>query len=50
MSLVMEKIIPFQIMIGKKSEGDLFEFKEIGKDSKNLSIEDIVKIIINKKK
>ena len=42
--------IPFQIMIGKKSEGDLFEFKEIGKDSKNLSIEDIVKIIINKKK
>ena len=23
--------IPYQIMIGKKSEGDLFEFKEIGK-------------------
>ena len=42
--------IPFQIMIGKKSEGDLFEFKEIGKETKNLSIEDIVKIIINKKK
>jgi len=42
--------IPFQIMIGKKNEGDLFEFKEIGKDSKNLSIEDITKIIINKKK
>jgi len=42
--------IPFQIMIGKKSEGDLFEFKEIGKETKNLSIEDIAKIIINKKK
>jgi len=42
--------IPFQIMIGKKSEDDLFEFKEIGKETKNLSIEDIVKIIINKKK
>jgi len=42
--------IPFQIMIGKKSEGDLFEFNEIGKKTKNLSIEDIVKIIINKKK
>ena len=42
--------IPFQIMIGKKSEGDLFEFNEIGKETKNLSIEDIAKIIINKKK
>ena len=42
--------IPFQIMIGKKTEGDLFEFKEIGKDSKNLSIENIAKIIINRKK
>jgi prolyl-tRNA synthetase len=42
--------IPFQIMIGKKSEGDLFEFNEIGKEAKNLSIEDIAKIIINKKK
>ena len=37
-------------MIGKKSEGDLYEFKEIGKEVKNLSIEDIAKIIINKKK
>ena len=42
--------IPFQIMIGKKSKGDLFEFNEIGKETKNLSIKDIVKIIINKKK
>jgi len=42
--------IPFQIMIGKKSEGDLFEFNEIGKETKNISIEDIAKIIINKKK
>ena len=42
--------IPFQIMIGKKSQGDSFEFNEIGKETKNLSIEDIAKIIINKKK
>ena len=42
--------IPFQIMIGKKSEGDKFEFNEIGKGSKNLSIEEIANIIINKKK
>ena len=41
--------IPFQILIGKKSEGDKFEFKEIGKDSKNLTIEEIAKIIINQK-
>ena len=42
--------IPFQIMIGKKTEGDLFEFNEVGKETKKLSIEDIAKIIINKKK
>ena len=42
--------IPFQVMIGKKSEGDLFEFNEIGNEVKRLSIEDIAKIIINKKK
>ena len=42
--------IPFQVMIGKKSEGDFFEFNEIGKEVKRLSIEDIAKIIINKKK
>ncbi len=42
--------IPFQIMIGKNTEGNLFEFKQIGKDAKIISIEDIAKIIINKKK
>ena len=42
--------IPFQIMIGKKTEGDLYEFNEVGKETKKLSIEDIAKIIINKKK
>ena len=42
--------IPFQILLGKKSDGEKFEFKEIGKESKNLSIEEIAKIIINQKK
>ncbi len=42
--------IPFQIMIGKKSEGDTFEFNEIGKETKNITIEEITKIILNKKK
>ena len=37
--------IPFQIIIGNKNEGNNFEFKEIGKDSINLSIEEIAKII-----
>ena len=34
--------IPYQLIIGKKSEGDYFEFKEIGKESQNLKIEVIV--------
>ena len=42
--------IPNQIMIGKKSEGDIFEYKEIGKDTQNLSISQIAEIIINQKK
>ena len=41
--------IPFQIMIGNKTEGDKFEFKEINQDSKNLTIEEITKIIKQKK-
>ena len=41
---------PFQIMIGKQTQGDLIEFKEIGKDSKYLKFEQIIKIIKEKKK
>ncbi len=41
--------IPYQILIGKKTEGDYLEFREIGKNSENLKIEKIVEII-NKKK
>jgi len=37
--------VPYQIIIGKKSEKDLFEFKEIGKDSKNLALDQITKIL-----
>ena len=37
--------IPYQIIIGKKSEGDIFEFKEIGKDPKNLTLDQITKIL-----
>tara|TARA_B100001121_G_scaffold221299_1_gene194556 strand:- start:37 stop:1149 length:1113 start_codon:yes stop_codon:yes gene_type:complete len=40
--------VPFQIIIGKKSEDDLVEFKEIGKDAIKTKIEEIYKIITNK--
>ena len=33
--------IPYQLIIGKKSDGDLFEFKEIGGESQKLKIEEI---------
>ena len=41
--------IPFQIIIGQKSEPNLFEFKEIDKQSQNLSVDKIVQKI-NKEK
>ena len=37
--------VPYQIIIGKKSEGDLLEFKEIGKEPKSLNLEQITKIL-----
>ena len=40
---------PFQIIIGKKAEGDLLEFREIGKETKNLKLSEIVKIIKEQK-
>ena len=39
--------VPFQIILGKKSEDDLVEFKEIGKDVTKTKMEEIYKIIIN---
>tara|TARA_B110001450_G_scaffold250138_1_gene268361 strand:- start:551 stop:1417 length:867 start_codon:yes stop_codon:yes gene_type:complete len=37
--------VPYQIIIGKKSEGEILEFKEIGKDTQNLTIEKITRIL-----
>ena len=31
--------VPYQIIIGKKTDGEMLEFKEIGKDSQNLTID-----------
>ena len=41
--------VPYQILLGKKSSGDLVEFIETGKDSQNLSLEQIVKILTEQK-
>ncbi len=40
---------PYQIIIGKKSEGDLLEFKETGEETQNLPIEKIIEIITKRK-
>ena len=40
---------PYQIVIGKKTEGDLLEFKEVGNESQNLSIDKIIEIITKQK-
>ena len=37
--------VPYQVIIGKKLDDNLFEFKEIGKDSKNLTLDQITKIL-----
>ena len=40
---------PYQIIIGKKSDGDLLEFKEVGKDSQQIKLHNIIKIITEQK-
>ena len=41
--------VPYQVILGKKSEGDLLEFQETYKETKNLSLKDIIKIILTEK-
>ena len=40
---------PYKILLGKKSSGNLVEFIETGKDSQNLSLEQIVKFLTEQK-
>ena len=40
---------PYQIIIGKKSEGDLLEFKETGGETQNLPLIKIIEIITKQK-
>ena len=41
--------VPYQILLGKKSYGDMIEFVETGKDSQSLSLEQIVKVLTEQK-
>ena len=40
---------PYQIIIGKHTEGDLLEFKETGQESKKVKLEEVIKIILKEK-
>ena len=40
---------PFQIIIGKQTDGDLLEFKEIGKETQKINLAEIIKIIKEQK-
>ena len=41
--------VPYQIILGKKIEGDLLEFKETGNEPEKLSIDKIIEIITKQK-
>ena len=40
---------PYQIIIGKNTDGDLLEFKEIGKETQQIELAKIIKIIKEQK-
>jgi prolyl-tRNA synthetase len=41
--------VPYQIILGKNSEDNLLEFKEIGKDPKSLTLDQITQILTEQK-
>ena len=40
---------PYQIIIGKQTDGELLEFKETGKEAKKISLTEIIKKIKEQK-
>jgi prolyl-tRNA synthetase len=40
---------PYQIIIGKQTDGDLLEFKEIGKETQKINLSEIINIIKKEK-
>ena len=41
--------VPYQIILGSKSTGDKFEFKEVNGKTETLSLEEIKKKLLNKR-
>ena len=41
--------VPFQIIIGKQTDGELLEFKEIGKETQKINLAEIINIIKEQK-
>ena len=41
--------VPYQIILGKNSQDNLLEFKEIGKDPKSLTLDQITQILTEQK-
>tara|TARA_B100000575_G_scaffold276103_1_gene261272 strand:- start:5393 stop:6727 length:1335 start_codon:yes stop_codon:yes gene_type:complete len=41
---------PFQIIIGKQTDGDLLEFKEVGQETKKINLTEIIQIIKSQKR
>jgi len=41
--------VPYQIIIGKQTDGDILEFREVGKESEKLKLKDIINRIIEQK-
>ena len=41
--------VPYQVILGKNSTGTQLEFKEIGKETQNLTIDQIIKILTEQK-
>ena len=40
---------PFQIIIGKQTNGELLEFKEVGKETQKINLAEIIKTILEQK-
>ena len=40
---------PYQIIIGKKTEGEILEFQEVGKEPQKISLKEIIKILKEQK-
>ena len=41
--------VPYQIIIGKQTDGEILEFKEIGKEAQKINLSEIIKIIKEQK-